>query len=157
MLVRVINATCTAQGSFGQFTVNDGSGAVLVDDVIYAHPFNVGTVYNITGVLQYAFNEWRILPRSAADVEIFSSVSEASMATIQCYPNPATDLLVIEDLVPGQVAELRLLDAQGRLVHSTSISSDRHVVNVSQLSEGLYTLTLRSSIGEQQARIVVSH
>lgn len=157
VLVRVTNATCTVQGSFGQFTVNDGSGAVLVDDVIYAHPFNVGTVYNITGVLQYAFNEWRILPRFVADVEIFSSVGEADAALVRCYPNPATDMLVIENLTPGQGIGLRLMDAQGRIVESTTLTSDRHMVNVTGLPAGLYTVTLRTAAGEQHVRIVVSH
>lgn len=157
VLVRVINATCTAQGSFGQFTVNDGSGAVLVDDVIYAHPFNVGTVYNITGVLQYAFNEWRILPRFVADVELFNSVAEAGAALVRCYPNPATDMLVIENLTPGQGIGLRLMDAQGRIVESTTLTSDRHMMNVTGLPAGLYTVALRTAAGEQHARIVVSH
>jgi hypothetical protein len=64
---------------------------------------------------------------------------------------------VIENLTPGQGTELRLLDGQGRIVHNTSLTSDRHMMNVTGLPEGLYTVSLRTAAAEQHVRIVVSH
>ncbi len=152
VFVKVLAANCTAQGSFGQFTVNDGSGPVLVDDVIYAHPFQVGQVYNISGVLQYAFSEWRILPRFAPDVELVTSVAEITSRAISVFPNPAVDevrLLGLENERPAY----QFFNTDGRLEAAGTASNG--IIPCEQLPAGNYTLLLRSADGDRHARVVV--
>jgi hypothetical protein len=152
VLITLNAATCTAAGSFGQFTVNDGSGPTLVDDVIYAHPFAVGQVYNITGVLQYAFNEWRTLPRDVNDVSLVTGIAERDAAAITVHPNPATDMLVVELPALTGRTEFQLFDATGRLVLERTLTTTREAIAVATLPTGAYT----ARIGTATARVLVA-
>lgn len=69
VLISVSLATCTnADLGFGEWQVNDGSGNVRVDDVFY----DAGPVaflgYDVTGIMTFSFDFFKILPRDAADV-----------------------------------------------------------------------------------------
>ena len=66
MLVQVTNADCTNDdiaNNFGQWTIDDGSGAVLVNDLLYAYTPTLGVNYDVTGLVSYSFSEWKIEPR----------------------------------------------------------------------------------------------
>lgn len=151
VLVKVNAANCTAEGGFGQFTVNDGSGPVLVDDVIYAHPFVVGQFYNITGVLQYAFSEWRILPRFVADVEVVTGVAEQALQPITIGPNPANDIVRVAAL--DARAAYAIVDAMGRTLQEGNLVNG--IVEVHGLSAGTYLLTVQDGATMRQAKLVV--
>ena len=71
MLVTVQNATCTNTDiGFGEWQVNDGSGALAVDDLIYLFSPDLNIDYGVTGILTYSFSAYKIEPRSMDDVEI---------------------------------------------------------------------------------------
>ena len=72
ILVQVTDAECTDPNpGFGQWEVNDGSGAALVGTSMYQYTTQqLGTEYDITGMVYYSFNEFKILPRFAADVAV---------------------------------------------------------------------------------------
>jgi len=106
MLVQIRNIIVTdpfpnVPGGLGEFAVNDGSGAVLVDD--RSNEFNGNrdstfaagdSIRVLTGVLVYDFNNFRIAPRNNADiVRIKTSVKDQSPLSFvyrleQNYPNP---------------------------------------------------------------------
>jgi len=153
VFVKVVAANCTAQGSFGQYTVNDGSGPVLVDDVIYAYSFSVGQVYNISGVLQYAFSEWRILPRFGADVELVTSVGELTGEPIAVYPNPAVDQVRIAGAEGDRIA-YEIFGLNGRLTDSGTTLNG--LIDCGHLNEGAYTIVLRNNAGVRHARVLVA-
>jgi len=70
MLVKVNQATCTnADLGFGEFELNDGSGACAVDDLYYLFAATQGEDYNVTGPLHYSFSAYKIIPRNADDIE----------------------------------------------------------------------------------------
>lgn len=152
VFAKVNAATCTVQGSFGQFTVNDGSGTLLVDDVIYAYGFAVGQIYNITGVIQYAFSEWRLLPRFAPDVEVVTGIDEAAVSAFTVQPNPAVDVLRINAPIDGRT-EFRLLDAAGRATMSGTLTSN--TINLGEVADGRYTLVLNNASGLRHAAVIV--
>ena len=68
VIVQVFNATCTAlPNQYDDWIINDGSGNLLVgDDFISFNP-DLNMVYNITGVIDYEFSEFKI---QALDVSI---------------------------------------------------------------------------------------
>jgi phosphatidylserine/phosphatidylglycerophosphate/cardiolipin synthase-like enzyme len=71
MLVKVAQATCTnADLGFGEFELNDGTGACVVDDLFYLYSASEGIDYNVTGPLTYTFGAYKIEPRNENDVEI---------------------------------------------------------------------------------------
>ncbi len=156
VLVTVENAEVTAAGQFGQFTVNDGSGAVLVDDVIYAYPFVVGNDYHITGILQYAFNEWRILPRDENDVELSTGVGQHHLEMASVYPNPASSLVAIQLPGSNERVEYRVNDAAGRMIHSGILTQERTMIDVSGMPNGSYLITLIGTDAMWSTRMMVA-
>ncbi|MBV6406062.1 MAG: carbohydrate binding domain-containing protein [Flavobacteriales bacterium] len=143
VLVQVINADCTNDdiaNSFGQWTIDDGSGAVLVNDLVFAYTPTLGVNYNVTGLVSYSFSEWKIEPRFAADVEIASGLAEQLLAATQLWPVPANDHLTVEVRMPG--VRYQVLDATGRTVSEGSFTASRNTLAVAGLRAGLYTLAL---------------
>ncbi|MEJ5317947.1 MAG: hypothetical protein WHS63_13130, partial [Tenuifilum sp.] len=70
VLVKLNNVECTvADAGFGEFTVSDGTNTINVDDFLYRYTPTQGARYNITGVIDYSFGAFKLLPRSANDVE----------------------------------------------------------------------------------------
>lgn len=70
VLIRVEDATVTeAAMPSGQWAVDDGSGALLVDDMAYAYEPAVDAVLGaVQGPLYYSAGEFKVEPRGAADV-----------------------------------------------------------------------------------------
>ncbi|MBN1541516.1 T9SS type A sorting domain-containing protein [candidate division KSB1 bacterium] len=70
-LVRVRNVTITDPDlGYGEWAVDDGSGPCRVDDAAdyYFDPADYDEAQSITGVLEYAYNDTKILPRLAYDI-----------------------------------------------------------------------------------------
>jgi len=71
MLVQVQVATCTnADIGFGEFQLNDGSGPCAVDDLFFLFSATENIDYTITGPVLYSFDNYKIVPRNQADIEI---------------------------------------------------------------------------------------
>lgn len=71
MLVEVTAATCTNTDlGFGEWEVNDGSGACAVNDLMYVFSPDLNIDYGVIGPLAYSFSAYKIEPRDADDIEI---------------------------------------------------------------------------------------
>ena len=73
MLVSIQNAEVVSIDEFGVWTVNDGSGDAMVDDYFFDGDWpsvSIGDVVNASGVLGYAYGEYKIYPRSQSDFEV---------------------------------------------------------------------------------------
>ncbi len=69
VLVRVVDATCTEQNSgFGMWQINDGTGNAKVHNLMMNFTPVLNNEYTIVGVVNYGFDEFRICPRSLADI-----------------------------------------------------------------------------------------
>jgi predicted extracellular nuclease len=85
VLVKVMNAECTDVNSgFGMWKINSGADSSKVHNLFYAYTPTLGASYNIRGVINYAFNEFRVCPRNIDDIEVLNSnVNEVSIYDIQ--------------------------------------------------------------------------
>ncbi|MDP7027533.1 MAG: dockerin type I domain-containing protein, partial [Candidatus Marinimicrobia bacterium] len=73
MLVRISDVTVsTASNEFGEWYIDDGSGPVMINDKLFdgAWPApNLGQEFaSIVGVVDYAYSEFSILPRTMSDI-----------------------------------------------------------------------------------------
>ncbi len=69
MLVKAKMATCTDTDlGFSEWQIDDGSGPIAVDDLIYLFTPTLHTIYTVSGPLTYSFSAYKILPRFAEDV-----------------------------------------------------------------------------------------
>ena len=108
-------------------------------------------VYNISELSIAAAGNNVILPKytKAEGVELWSlknsvinSVSKNDVWEtfgIKAYPNPANQNIFIE-LASNVVADLRVIDAYGRLVISQTMTSQSDNIDISNLLVGIYTL-----------------
>jgi hypothetical protein len=85
VLVRVTNVECTDQNSgFGMWEINDGTGPAKVHNFMFTYTPTLGAEYNLTGVVNFSFDEFRICYRNEADIELLNSnVDEVTISEIQ--------------------------------------------------------------------------
>lgn len=154
VLVKVTNADCTAgTDAFGQWTVNDGSGAVLVDDIWYPYTPTVGTNYDVTGIAWYSFAERKIEPRDVNDVSVASGIADVDAIEVDVLPNPVSDVLSV--VLPKGTANYTLSDVAGRTVNAGVFAQQRNALDVSMLAPGAYNLLLAADGAVRNVRVVV--
>ena len=142
--VKAVEAECTnADSGFGQWIINDGSGEVFVNPEIYDYDAVQGTFYNIVGVMSYSFDERKLFPRSAEDVEVFVGIEESSTPEINIYPNPVIDFVTV-DLPTGTQAQYSVFTIDGKLVIQDIISDLNNKVDLSTLENGVYVMNINS-------------
>ena len=93
-LVRIYNAQCTTpDAEYGEAFFDDGSGDCKVNDLLYIpEPAWVqDEYYTITGPLNYSYEEYKIEPRSAADVSIGLETSIIEVSELNVFPNPTVE------------------------------------------------------------------
>lgn len=85
VLVEVSDAVVESVGSYGQFEVDDGSGACIVDDLgDYSYsPVAGDTLFSAAGVLWYSFSEWKLEPRDDGDLDVGGGSGPGDVLT--CY------------------------------------------------------------------------
>lgn len=77
VLVSVVDATCTNDSlGNGEWELDDGSGAVVVDDMGVPYIPDSGQTYTVTGPVMYSFGDFKIEPRDSSDIVPGSAVSE---------------------------------------------------------------------------------
>ena len=76
---------------------------------------------------------------------------------IKVYPNPAKGIINI-DLVSDSFGESTFVmyDVQGRQVINKKSSNVIEVLNIENLSEGIYMLTIENDLGKTTRKIVVN-
>lgn len=148
VLVKVTNANCTADtaiNGFGEWTVNDGSGSLRVDNKMYNFNAAMGTVYNVTGVVDYSFSLFKLLPRDMNDVQLFTSVQEINDVKVSVYPNPVQNQLTFE--LSTSNYSVRIIDITGKTVSNNISTSNRLKVNTSTLNNGIYFYSILNDNG----------
>ena len=94
VLVKVSNAICTNDSlGYGEWEIDDNSGPCRVDDMGYAFTPQLQTYYDVTGVVNYSYSNFKLEPRDADDITIITDNNDEhnqiySVKLIGNYPNP---------------------------------------------------------------------
>ena len=139
VLVRLTSSTCIDDTNrFGEWLVDDGSGTAKANDFLHVYLPTIGTVYDITGVIDYNFSEYKINPRRDADVvESTVSIESNINSIVNVYPNPASSQLSIGlgNLINAKVSVISL---NGKVINSFVANSNVSSINVNDLTSGVY-------------------
>lgn len=82
-------------------------------------------------------------------------VENLSRSAINVYPNPANEFIRVQLNGANAIgAQLGIYDAAGRLVMNLTMSQQEEIVNLSQLSQGIYTVVIEKDNQRQVARFV---
>ena len=138
-LVKVLGAVCNdPNAGFGEWVINDGSGDINVDDLLYSHNPILNRVYNVTGIVDFSFSEFKLLPRSSSDVSQAVSVNENSITNFDFYPNPLnSDNLNVE---VDKNSSIIFYDYSGKIIRSFYLKPGINNLNLSNISNGLYLI-----------------
>lgn len=148
VLVKVSGATCTADTATngnGEWTINDGSGALIVDNKMFSYNAITSTDYNVTGVVDYSFSNFKLLPRDMNDVQISTSINEVDNIKVSVYPNPVQNFINFE--VNANNYSVKIVDITGKTVSNTISTSSKHKVNTANLNNGIYFYTIINNNG----------
>lgn len=134
-------------------------------DVTY--PYNVSTFVSLTGnnqgqTLYYYFYDWNIsVPGTDCQsdlvpvtVNIANGVEEAEAAGFSIYPNPANNVLNI-DQKNGGAFSYEILDVTGRVVAANNNNTNTARIDVSALKTGVYFVRINGVNGKTVQKIVV--
>jgi predicted extracellular nuclease len=145
MLVRVSNAT-TTEVVGGNFSANDGSGAVKIDKFLYLFDFpQMNKVYtSITGVVSHSFQEFKIYPRFTADLveSGTSSIDENNTNNVSIYPNEVETVLVVEN---AKGMSVTVVSIEGKVMTQEVINSEVFEINVATYTAGVYFLQVNGT------------
>lgn len=139
VMVKVTGATCTAvPDEFGNWQVDNGGGAVDIDDVMFPYDPTLGLDYDVTGPLFYSFSVFRILPRDAADViETVVSVEEFSSLDVAIYPTVFDQSITI---VLEGTYQVSFITMDGKLVSTQNNLSNNAEISTTDLAAGIYLI-----------------
>jgi hypothetical protein len=80
-----------------------------------------------------------------------------SEQTLSIFPNPASDMLNI-NLKAGSFAQIKITDLNGKIVwEKTGLNSNLSQIDISQLTNGIYTIQIIEKNEFQTARLLVQH
>ncbi len=143
VLVTTTGVCTNADAGYGMWEINDGSGPILLDDPIFAYTPVLGNSYTVTGVVDYSFAAWKILPRDAADV-IDNGVSSDPMITVSSPINNST-IYYDNTSVVFTVSNF-VLGTDGKVAWNLDGTVDAYVtaspITLTGLTEGVHVINL---------------
>lgn len=138
---------------------DDGETTFLVgdevdNDFLTISP-EVGGAYTITGVVNFLFDQYRINPRSNADVQDASNISSPAAQEIKIYPNPAYSAVNISNM--QHVELIAVHDLKGRQLFTQPVCGQNEMtLDISNLRGGIYLINfLADNVLVASQRIVM--
>jgi len=155
VLVKVMNAECTTDtNSYGEWIVNDGSGDVMIKNLYIQFGPSVGTHYNVTGPVIYSYSNFKIVPNSESDVEIYNNTNFADVITnsVKLYPMPATSYINVE--AKDLITNVEVYSLTGSLVAKYNVNATSGTLY--GLTSGNYIFRIHTVKGDVEKKVTVN-
>ena len=137
-IVKVTSAQCNNDNAgFGEWVVNDGTGDLTVDDLLFSFTPILNYFYDIDGVVTFNYGAFKLLPRDAGDINQFVSIDNDQHFDFELYPNPSNGIVNINSSVKTTVD---IYNISGKLLHSAIISLGKNTLNLSEFPSGFYMI-----------------
>jgi len=75
-------------------------------------------------------------------------------STIQIYPNPTTDFIIVQNKDNQQINTLEIYSMDGKLVSRNEVNNMECKLSLANLTEGVYFVKVNSQSGVYTQRIV---
>ena len=148
MLVKVYNAACTDDDlGYGMWEINDGSGACAAHNTsIYSYTPTVNTAYNVSGVLTFNFDEFKIELRFSEDVEPGTDNIAPIIADVTTPTTGIVSVVFSENITTATMEDISNYAFNNGVVvtnasqHAFQLSKVN--LTVENIGNGLHTLTV---------------
>jgi len=99
---------------------------------------------------------WNIDPTAvfSEDCAALASIESIETRSLSVYPNPASTIVTISELVAGQ--SLTVIDIAGKVVFQTIVNSSTFDVDVSTIENGMYTIQVVQNGAIAQKKLIVN-
>lgn len=111
----------------------------------------VGTQIRNTGYIYFDANPPVITNTVVNTLTVPTGLEEVTNVAVKIYPNPATDVITIENLKGGVVS---VMNVSGAEIMKQGISKDKETVDISRLPPGMYLLKTVDSHGTTTTKLV---
>jgi hypothetical protein len=145
-MVKIENATVVSYDTANYiYTLSQedakASEFLLGDNVVYqleGLTLDIGTTYDINGVVDFSFDQYRINPRFQDDiVESTGFADNMESAQLHIYPNPVQSTLSIQNV--SDFTQITVMDATGKVCATTFTGNANNVsIDVNHLRTGVY-------------------
>ncbi len=142
VLSKVMNVQCVnPNAGFGMWKIEDASDTAKVHNLLFAYTPVLNTYYNITGPIHYTFNEYRIEPRNAADVQVVTGINDPeNNSQVSIYPNPVLDILNIKS--DKVMSNVNVYDVIGKTVFTALVNNSIYSIQTEKFVAGTYLLEM---------------
>ena len=123
---------------------NDGT-KVTIDDQLFTYVPDLGQFYDIIGVVNYSFSEYKLAPRSAEDISKVTSNYELQGLAMDIYPNPFNDYITIKNSSDVHITKAVITNIAGQLVKE--VINPENSISTSELRSGVYFIALHTADG----------
>jgi len=154
MLVKVFNAGCTNDDlGFGMWEINDGSGACAVHNTsVYSYTPIENISYNVSGVLTFNFDEFKIELRFSEDVEAGTDNIAPTIADVTTSGANFVSVTFSENITEATIEDISNYAFNNGII-VTSASQQAFQLNkvdltVDNISNGLHTLTVTGCLDD---------
>ena len=151
-----------------QLGLNATNSSLFRNNSGAVYPYPIGNLVSFTGASNTStqdnwYNYYNLefkencLSQFAEATAVFidpSSVEDNS-SSIDIYPNPATHFITIEN--NNRIKNITILDIQSRVVYSEKVNSERRIIDVSHLSNGVYIVEVSTSNTVIRKEFVISN
>ncbi|MCX7954253.1 MAG: carbohydrate binding domain-containing protein [Bacteroidales bacterium] len=145
VLVKILNAKCiNPNAGYGMWTVKDYTNdSCKIHNLLYSYTPVLNKIYNITGPVYYAYQEYRIEPRSENDIEIVGNVSENPIFNTVVYPVEFVNEINVKSNV--KLLCINVISENGKVIKSFSdINSTCTTLKLNNLRSGIYLIEVRT-------------
>jgi predicted extracellular nuclease len=140
MLVNLNNAKCTQNSAAGWWKVLQATDTCEIGKLMYPFPTAVvGTYYDVTGCVNYTFNQFTVEPRDVNDVQVHVGISESAEQTFSIYPNPVSANLNISNI--EGIDQVNVSNLLGETIMTQKVTGNTSSLNVAKLQSGIYFVT----------------
>lgn len=118
-----------------------------------SHTFNENGIYEVKLTVTNECGEYFV---TESYIIISNSVTEAELAGVNIYPNPAKNILNIQlTNSDSDKINMDVLDINGKLVLSNTFNTANHTIDVSKMPAGTYLIRLKSEEASYYKKVIV--
>jgi hypothetical protein len=142
------------------YTLNPLAGVHMPPAGKKFHVVGMGAQQSTSTAAPFAFNGYFIVPRKAADIILVGDsvvnpgVAETQAdAGISVYPNPAAGIIHIH--AEKLITDIEITDITGKVLRTEHATGNRHAINSSEWSRGVYFVKVTCGAVSTVKRVIV--
>ena len=118
------------------------------------------TIFFVTGAYVQHTESILYIDNLSFDTLIIGSVSEQSLkkSFFNLYPNPASDIIILDiNNSNNEIFEINIYDVIGKLMHSEILKQNQKQINIENLANGIYMVSVKSKNFIENQKLIIQN